>query len=148
MIAPLHSLLLLTALLTAVVQAEKPPLSYRYADTLRDALEKDPRPIVHLEDSVWDAERDDTFGLLYGPDDAMGGLGGVSLTATPPLLRDGEDLVISWSGVTRPHQTDFLGLSCGPKAHDKDFLVKVGITEARVLTARSCPALSASRRCT
>ncbi|CAI5738639.1 unnamed protein product [Hyaloperonospora brassicae] len=54
----------------------------------------------------------------------------VVLTASPALLEDGEDLVISWSGVTRPHATDFVGLSCGPQAHEADFLVKAGVTVA------------------
>ncbi|KAF1792308.1 Metallo-dependent phosphatase-like [Phytophthora cactorum] len=124
MVAPHHyPLLLLPALLAAFALAEKPPLNYRYAGTLRDSLDRDPRPIVHIEDNVWDVNRDDEAGFLQE-------LGSVTLTATPPLLRDGEDLVVSFSGVKRPHQTDFVGISCGPKAHDKDFLVKIGITEA------------------
>lgn len=132
MVASLQTLLLLPAFLAAFVLAEKPPLSYRYVDTLRDQLARDPRPVVHYEDSVWDVKRDDKTGFLQDmyKGNGAGDLGTVTLTATPPLLRDGEDLVISWSGVKSPHQTDFVGLSCGPKAHDKDFLVKIGITEA------------------
>ncbi|KAF1784305.1 Metallo-dependent phosphatase-like [Phytophthora cactorum] len=102
--------------------AEKPPLNYRYAGTLRD----------HWTEIRALSSTSKTIRISAGirNKNAAKELGSVTLTATPPLLRDGEDLVVSFSGVKRPHQTDFVGISCGPKAHDKDFLVKIGITEA------------------
>ncbi|KAG7402340.1 hypothetical protein PHYBOEH_000048 [Phytophthora boehmeriae] len=119
--------LVLPALLTAVVAAVKPPIRYRYADTLRDALSSDHRRIVPLQDDVWSVKHDSAAAFLTASDENADS---VVLTATPPLLNDGEDLVVSWSGVKYPHQTDFVALSCGPKAHDEDFLVKIGVTEA------------------
>ncbi|KAF4324222.1 hypothetical protein JM18_000186 [Phytophthora kernoviae] len=131
MVAPIRALVL-PALLTAAVCAIKPPISYRYADTLREALSSEQRRIVPLGGEVWNVKQDNAAAFLHGltSDELIGQTDGVTLTAIPPLLNDGEDLVVSWSGVKQPHQTDFVGLSCGSKAHDQDFLVKIGVTEA------------------
>ncbi|CAI5704275.1 hypothetical protein KXD40_001319 [Peronospora effusa] len=128
MVASLPSFLLVSACLSTVVQADVPPLNYQYAD----ALESDPHPIVLYKDDVWNVNRDDNVGFSLGiiNDKEAANLGRPTLTATPSLLRDGEDLLITWSGVNYPHQQDFLGLSCGPKAYENDFLVKTSITVA------------------
>ncbi|RLN02479.1 hypothetical protein BBJ28_00012813 [Nothophytophthora sp. Chile5] len=128
-------LLVLPALLApagGVARAEKPALKYRYAETLKEALKNEHLPLARRSDAVWDAARDDAEAFLRDVDsgDLDGQADGVTLTATPPLLADGEDLVVTWSGVKHPHPTDFVGLSCGPKSHDRDFLVKAGVTDA------------------
>lgn len=46
----------------------------------------------------------------------------VELSTYPTELEDGEDLVVSWTGVEHPDAQDFVGLSCGPKTHPQDFL--------------------------
>lgn len=51
------------------------------------------------------------------------------LQASPALISDGEDLVVTWEGVQDPHEQDFLGLSCGPTRHPKDILVKRGMDQ-------------------
>lgn len=131
MVAPLR-FLLSAALLVAAVVADKPPIAYRYADTLHEALRAERHPMVRLAGDVWDVDRDDTAAFLSdaADDDLDSQTDGVVLTAMPSLLKDGEDLVMSWSGVQHPHETDFVGLSCGPKSHDQDFLVKIGVTDA------------------
>uniref|UniRef100_M4B968 Purple acid phosphatase n=1 Tax=Hyaloperonospora arabidopsidis (strain Emoy2) TaxID=559515 RepID=M4B968_HYAAE len=74
--------------------------------------------------------RDEESAFLRDSIEEQGAIevGSVVLTASPSLLEDGEDLVVSWSGVKRPHATDFVGLSCGPQAHDADFLAKARAT--------------------
>ncbi|TDH70663.1 hypothetical protein CCR75_004981 [Bremia lactucae] len=123
------SLLFILALLTAFVQ---PSPIYQTAGTVRNIADEKFRPASQFDNKVWDIERDDASIFVPSIDKVhvAAELGSVTLIAMPPLLNDGEDLVIQWSGVERPHQADFLGLSCGPKAHDKDFLVTVDITAA------------------
>jgi len=50
------------------------------------------------------------------------------MRATPALLADGQDLVVSWRGVRQPHAADFVGLSCGPKLHPMDFLFQANVS--------------------
>ena len=128
------SLLLLVSCVSVLVQAERPAVQYQYDDDLREDTDSPSSVIVHNDnnDNVWDAMRDEEAAFLRDAvtktDDAE--LGSVVLTASPARLEDGEDLVVSWSGVARPHPTDFVGLSCGPQAHEADFLVKAGVTAA------------------
>ncbi|KAL8000766.1 hypothetical protein Plhal703r1_c21g0093251 [Plasmopara halstedii] len=132
MIATLLSLLIFLIHLPSCVLTEKPDSSYKFSKALRDVSDEKPRPIIQSENSPWDIKRDNKYVFLsrIENDDMIKEIDNITLAATPPLLRDGEDLIISWSGVKRPHQTDFVGLSCGPKAHDRDFLVEIGVAEA------------------
>ncbi|KAF1336556.1 Calcineurin-like phosphoesterase, partial [Globisporangium splendens] len=58
----------------------------------------------------------------------------VKLHASPARLADGEDLVITWSDVEKPHEKDFLGLSCGPTRSPKDILTKRDVDQQDAAT--------------
>lgn len=51
------------------------------------------------------------------------------LTPYPPRIRDGEDLVVHWTGVDAPHANDFLTLTCGPTTCAQDVLRQVNATQ-------------------
>ncbi|CAH0515061.1 unnamed protein product [Peronospora belbahrii] len=129
MITPLHTVVLVSALVSTTVQADTPETNVDSSQHV-DALSANPHPIFRYENGVWDPrynedDRRVLLDIIKSTEDMN-----ITLTAMPPLLTDGEDLVITWNGVKNPHHEDFLGLSCGPKAHVNDFLMKIGITDA------------------
>lgn len=114
-------LVLALALALALAAAEKPKMAFHGAVIATESedvasLRSQPRSAVWLAD--------DTAVLRAAPQPPVASQQAV-LTAHPPLLMDGEDLVVSWEGVAEPHATDFLGLSCGPTTSASDFLATV-----------------------
>lgn len=55
----------------------------------------------------------------------------VLLSASPPLLEDGEDLIITWQKSTevKVDTKDYLTLSCGTQRDEDDYLVKKSVLE-------------------
>lgn len=109
------------ALLAAVTRAEKPKMPFRQA--LAFTADSEVRAPT-ARGAVWlaAADDDDAAAVLLAakPQETA-----AVLTAHPPQLLDGEDLVVSWEGVAQPHARDFLGLSCGPTVGAHDMLANV-----------------------
>lgn len=101
-----------------------PPALLRSEDAQRFIVPEGPRV------GVWDlaSDRDNAFVAAEGDQDA-GGSTPFEMRATPALLANGQDLVVSWSGVKQPHATDFVALSCGPKLHPMDFLFRANVSD-------------------
>eukprot|EP01006_Ploeotia_vitrea_P031256 TRINITY_DN63577_c1_g3_i1.p1 TRINITY_DN63577_c1_g3~~TRINITY_DN63577_c1_g3_i1.p1 ORF type:complete len:592 (+),score=290.91 TRINITY_DN63577_c1_g3_i1:201-1778(+) len=53
---------------------------------------------------------------------------GVTLSSAPASVDDGEDVVISWSGVAKPSAYDFITVSCGPTVSPGDYLDRANVT--------------------
>lgn len=139
----------LAASVAAVVHGEKPTMAYKYADAAAEAERPSWRtqseeqhksergPVWIQEDGVEDAAIGTAPHVLGVPFAEIGNANAPTindhndqqarLTAYPPLIQDGEDLVVSWDGVQQPHEKDFLGLSCGPTVHSMDMMIKIGV---------------------
>lgn len=105
------------------VQGQKPPMTYAHEDALEFA-ESTAAPA--LPDGVWTPPRPGVlthWGRIDDDDDES--RGDVRLTASTDAIEDGEDLVVWWTGVKKPHERDMLALSCGPRAQPHDFLSTV-----------------------
>ncbi|TYZ63452.1 hypothetical protein PybrP1_007311 [[Pythium] brassicae (nom. inval.)] len=113
--------LTMLALAAALAAAEKPKMTFRSADiAVESESDGEDRPSRRSQPhgAVWLAD-DAAVRAAHQPVAQQ-----AVLTARPPLLMDGEDLVVSWEGVAQPHATDFLGLSCGPTTGARDLLAK------------------------
>ncbi|KAJ0403914.1 hypothetical protein P43SY_009407 [Pythium insidiosum] len=114
------------ALLFAVdsAAAQRPHMSYAHADAIAFS-ESGPKP--KHSTAVW------TPALRWGrlDEDFAGGFVALDprarLHASPSQLQDGQDLVVTWSGIPSPHPKDKIALSCGPQANARDFLDLVKI---------------------
>ncbi|TMW69458.1 hypothetical protein Poli38472_001614 [Pythium oligandrum] len=117
--------------LCAGAAAQKLATEYAHEDALAFAATLTRHAPVWLADegvlaSPWDA-LEDSLRTVDDDDDDGDGDSSVVLTAYPPVINDGEDLVVSWSGVPSPHAKDFVALSCGPRMHSRDFLATVNV---------------------
>lgn len=62
------------------------------------------------------------FLLLTGVFPARGALYAAELIASPPVLRELEDIRISWTGIQQDPRKDTVTVSCGPTNDITDFL--------------------------